>query len=167
MQSSGTIDKIDMEPQDHLTEADTCRLHVTPAIQAAGWEIAPHEIREQYFFTDGRIRVQGSSARRGERKKADYLLRYHRDFPLAIVEAKAINEAAGKGLGQAKDYAEILGLKFAYATNGTEIIEYDYLEGTEKTVPAYPTPEELWKRLKGKEHITDEAAKTLLTPSYH
>ena len=62
-------------------------------------------------------------------KRADYLLRYTRDFPLAVVEAKAAYKTAGDGLQQAKDYAEILGLKFAYATNGQEIIEFDYFTG--------------------------------------
>ena len=69
----------------------------------------------------------------GQQKRADYRLRYTRDFPIAIVEAKASYKTAGEGLQQAKDYAEILDLKFAYATNGKEIIEFDFLTGLERT----------------------------------
>ena len=59
------------------------------------------------------------------------MLRYTRDFGLAIVEAKASYKTAAERLQQAKDYAEILDLKFAYATNGAEIIEIDYFTGME------------------------------------
>lgn len=107
------------------TEADTCRTLVTPKIYAAGW--TDEQISEQKTFTDGRIIVVGNRIRRRKQKRADYLLRLTRDFPIAIVEAKAKYRTAGEGLQQAKDYAEILDLKFAYATNGHEIIEFDFL----------------------------------------
>ncbi len=87
---------------------------------------------EQRTFTDGRILVAGGRVRRGPQKRADYLLRYTRDFAIAVVEAKAEYRTPGAGLQQAKEYAEILGLKFAYATNGHGIIEFDYLTGTER-----------------------------------
>ena len=73
-------------------------------------------------------------------------LRYTRDLTLAVVEAKSIHRTLGDGLQQAKDYAEILGLKFAFATNGREIVEFDYLTGKERPVDRFPTPDELWKR---------------------
>ena len=78
----------------------------------------------------------------------DYLLRYTRDFPLAVVEAKASYKTAAEGMQQAKQYAEMLGLKFAYATNGQEIIEFDYVSGFEQAVAGYPTPAELWQRYR-------------------
>ena len=106
------------------TEADTCRKLVTPKIYAAGW--TDEQISEQKTFTDGRIIVVGNRIRRRKQKRADYLLRLTRDFPIAIVEAKAKYRTAGEGLQQAKDYAEILDLKFAYATNGHVIIEFDF-----------------------------------------
>jgi len=112
----------------------------------AGWETDPHSIAEQRFFTDGRIVVHGNQARRRKGKRADYLLRYTRDFTLAVVEAKPESEPAATGLQQAKDYAEILGLKFAYATNGLEIIEFDFLTGLERIIPSFPPPAELWSR---------------------
>src|SRR4051812_23777102 len=100
-----------------VTEADTCRKYVVPKLQAAGWENEPHSIAEQRTFTDGRIIPHGNSAKRRPGKRADYILRYTRDIPLAIVEAKSIYETPGRAMQQAKDYAEILNLKFAYATN--------------------------------------------------
>ena len=102
------------------TEADTCRKYVLPKLYAAGW--TDEQINEQHTFTDGRIVPTGNRIRRRKQKRADYRLRIARDFPIAIVEAKASYKTAGEGLQQAKDYATILDLKFAYATNGTETL---------------------------------------------
>jgi len=107
-------------------EADTCRTDVVPRLQAAGWDDEPHSIAEQRTITDGRIVPIGKGFIRRAPKRVDYLLRYTRDFPLAVVEAKAAYRSAFDGLQQAKQYAEMLGLKFAYATNGKEIVEFDY-----------------------------------------
>ncbi len=149
-----------------LNEADTCRVYVTPKIKESGWEHLPHSITEQCTFTDGRVEVRGSSVRRGAQKRADYLLRYNRDFPIAVVEAKPEDAAAGTGMQQAKEYAEILGLKFAYATNGHEILEFDYTSGQEKTLSAYPEPKELFSRLTHAQGLQYQCIDTLLSP-YH
>src|ERR1035438_9409839 len=109
------------------TEADTCRVYVLPKLYAAAW--TDDQIQEQHSFTDGRIIPGTKKIRRLKQKRADYRLRYTRDFPIAVVEAKASYKTAGEGLQQAKEYAEILGLKFAYATNGHSIIEHDFLTG--------------------------------------
>ena len=148
------------------TEADTCRKFVVPKLQAAGWDNDPHSIAEQRFFTDGRIVVRGIRAERRKGKRADYLLRYTRDFTLAVVEAKAEYKKAADGLQQAKDYAQILGLKFAYASNGGEIIEFDFITGIERSIKTFPTPADLWARHRGAEKLTDDtAAQRLLTPA--
>ena len=147
-----------------LTEADTCRTFVVPTLQAAGWDTPPHTINEQRTFTDGRIFFVGRTARRGRQKRADYLLRYRPDFPIAVVEAKARYKHAAEGLQQAKDYAEILGLKFAYATNGAEIIEFDYTTGVECRLSTFPEPDELWQRLRDAENLDDaDITEKLLT----
>src|ERR1700733_5832041 len=112
-------------------EADTCRRYVVPRLQAAGWEDEPHRINEQVTFTDGRIVVAGRRSRRRPGKRSDYILRYRPDLAIAVVEAKPTYATPSDGLQQAKDYAEILGFKFAYATNGHGIIEFDYLTGLE------------------------------------
>jgi len=150
-----------------LTEADTCRKFVVPKLQAAGWDNLPHAINEQRTFTDGRIVFVGGKARRGRQKRADYILRYSSDFPLAVVEAKSRYNHPAEGLQQAKEYAEILGLKFAYATNGAEIVEFDYTTGVERQITDFPTPAELWRRLRAAEGISDnDVAEKLLTPTY-
>lgn len=86
---------------------------------------------------------------------------------MAVVEAKAAYKTPGTGMQQAKDYAEILGLKFAYATNGEGIVEFDYLTGLERELDSFPTPEELWTRLRGGQGLDEETAERLLRPSHH
>ena len=147
-----------------LTEADTCRKYVLPKLCDAGWDDDPHSFTEQRTFTDGRIIVSRGKVRRGKQKRADYLLRYTRDFPIAIVEAKATYKKAGEGVQQAREYAEILGLKFAYASNGKEIIELDFVTGRETRIDSFPSPVELWARLKESEGIDDEQSDRLLSP---
>src|SRR5271156_708601 len=100
------------------TEADTCRKFVVPKLLAAGWDAEPHSIAEQRSITDGRIIPVGKGFIRKAPKRVDFLLRYTRDFSLAVVEAKASYLTATDGMQQAKLYSEMLGLKFAYATNG-------------------------------------------------
>ena len=109
-----------------LTEADTCRKFVVPLLQAAGWDDTPCAINEQRTFTDGRVLLVGKGTKRGKQKRADYILRLRADFAIAVVEAKSRCKSAADGMQQAKAYAEALGLKFAYATNGQEIIEFDH-----------------------------------------
>jgi len=104
------------------------------------------QIREQVSFTAGRIIVGGGKVRRGGRKRVDYLLSYLRDRPLAVVEAKSEYRLPSDGLQQAKDYAEMLDLKFAYSTNGPGIVEHDYTTGLDTPLDTYPSPDELWRR---------------------
>jgi type I restriction enzyme, R subunit len=149
-----------------MNEADTCRKYVAPKLLDAGWDSDPHSIAEQRSFTDGRIVVVGEKAHRRPRKRVDYLLRYTRDLPLAVVEAKANYRLPGDGLQQAKDYAEILGLKFAYSTNGHGIVEFDYTTGAESEIETFPTPDELWSRFRLAEKLTsDDTAGRLLIPA--
>jgi len=148
-----------------LNEADTCRRYVVPKLHAAGW--TEDQISEQKTFTDGRIVVAGTRVTRRPQKRADYLLRYSRDFTLAVVEAKAAYRNVTDGLQQAKEYADILGLKFAYATNGEGIVEHDFLTGRDNELESFPSPADLWNRLRGQEGISDEVATRLLTPYYH
>src|SRR6266566_1328802 len=147
------------------TEADTCRKFVVPKLQAAGWDNEPYSIAEQRTITDGRIVPVGKGFIRRAPKRVDYLLRYRRDFVLAVVEAKPEYKTATDGLQQAKQYAEMLDLKFAYASNGPDILEFDYFTGVEKALTGYPAPEELWRRYRaGKELKNDVEVDQLLTP---
>ena len=151
-----------------MNEADTCRKYVLPKLLAAGWDNDPHSFTEQRTFTDGRIVPAGSKVSRRPQKRADYLLRYTRDFMIAVIEAKPTDKSPSDGLQQAKDYAEILGLHFAYSTNGNGIVEFDYLTGQERELDSFPPPDELWSRQRAKQGLSDDAAASrLLTPSYH
>ncbi|WP_225707822.1 hypothetical protein [Bradyrhizobium cenepequi] len=114
-----------------------------PRLRAAGWDDAPPAINEQCTFTDGRVTFVGGRARRGRQKRADYILRFSADYPIAVVEAKASSKSAGNGQQQARDYAEILGLKFAFANNGADIVEFDFFTGSETLRADFPAPAEL------------------------
>jgi type I restriction enzyme R subunit len=152
----------------NCNEADTCRKLITPRLIKAGWDDEPHSFTEQKTFTDGRIIVVGDKPKRRPQKRADYLLRYARDFTMAVVEAKPKYRRPSDGISQAKEYAQILGLKFAYATNGEGIVEFDFTTGQEKEIDAFPSPGELWSRYCAAHKIEDESTKKrLLTPYYH
>ena len=148
-----------------LTEADTCRKYIVPLLQKAGWDTDPCSIAEQRSITDGRIIPVGQRFIRKPPKRTDYLLFYRRDFCLAVIEAKASYKSAHDAVQQSKLYAEMLGLMFAYATNGKEIIEIDYFTGLTSKLTAYPTPADLWKRYQAGRGIVDpKTAERLLTP---
>lgn len=144
------------------SEADTCRKEVLPKLYGSQW--TDDLILEQRTFTAGKIIVIGRKAKRKKAKRFDYLLRYSQNFPIAIIEAKRAYRTAAEGMQQAKDYAQILGLKFAYATNGKEILEFDFITGLEKKIETFPTPTELWNRLNSVETIKPEIQDTFLKP---
>jgi type I restriction enzyme R subunit len=148
-----------------ITEADTCRKYVLPKLHDAGW--TDEHIQQEKSFTDGQIKVLGTSTRRGSAKRADYLLRLAQNYPIAVVEAKAAYKNAGDGLQQAKQYASMLGLRFAFSTNGYSIIGYDDISCIEQEVDKFPSPEELWLRLKQEEQIPDDVEQKLLEPLFH
>ncbi len=155
-------DHIKITDQD--SEADTCRKEVLPKLYESQW--TDELILEQRTFTDGKIIVIGRKARRKKAKRFDYLLRYSQSFPIAIVEAKKKYKSAADGIQQAKDYAKTLGLKFAYSTNGADILEFDFITGLESKISKYPTPTELWNRLNKVEPIKREIQETLLKPFF-
>ena len=144
-------------------EADTCRKYVLPRLYRAGW--TDDQICEQRYFTDGRIVTLGRGHYRKPGKKVDYLLRYKPHFALAVVEAKASYKKPGDGLQQAMEYAEALGLKFAYSTNGKGVVEHDYHTGKQTTLDSIPSPDELWHRQRVATGLaTDKDAEDLLFP---
>lgn len=125
-----------------MNEAETRAEHVDPALEAAGWGVVEgSKILREHRITDGRIEGQGQ---RGKRDVADYVLVY-RNTKLAVIEAKAWNEALTKGVEQAKDYAGKLAIRFTYSTNGQGIYAIDMQTGKERDdLASYPTPDELW-----------------------
>ena len=155
------------EMDQAFNEADTCRKYVVPKLVNSNWDKTPYSFTEQRSFTDGRIIPLGGRMTRGQRKRADYLLRYTHDFNIAVVEAKANLKLPADGLQQAKEYAEILDLKFAYATNGKGIVEFDYFTGKITELESFPTPDDLWYRYAAGMKITTDKKPEYLTPYDH
>lgn len=124
-----------------MNEAETRAEHIDPALKVAGWGVVEgSKILREHRITAGRIEGHG---RRGKADIADYVLVY-RNTKLAVVEAKAWDEALTEGVGQAKDYAAKLALRFTYSTNGRGIYAIDMEAGKEGEIATYPTPDELW-----------------------
>ena len=151
-----------------LSERDICSRYITPAIRdAAGWQVL--QIFEE--FTLGKIHVRGKSVGRGSKKRADYILFYQRNLPLAVIEAKDNTHEIGAGMQQALDYAETLDIPFAYSSNGDGFVEHDRtsLYGPQERVLGlneFPSPEELWKRYTASKQITPEQERIIKQP-YH
>lgn len=128
-----------------MNESDT-RLHkIDPQLKAAGWGVLDgSRITTEYTFTKGKI----SQTQKGKPKRADYVLIY-KGVKLAIVEAKSDELSYAEGVDQAKQYADMLSIRFTYATNGNQIWEMDRKTMEEHFIAAYPSPEELWARTYG------------------
>ena len=156
-----------------LTEADIRSKFITPALIGAKgekWNLMT-QIREEAYFTKGRVIVRGKTVQRGEAKKADYILSYKPNIPIAVVEAKDNNHSVGAGMAQALEYAEILDLPFAYSSNGDAFLEHDrtVTNGTvtrEIPLDQFPTPEELWIRYRGAKGFNDDQEK-VTTQDYY
>ena len=136
-----------------LTETDIRTKFITPAIVGENgqkWNCQT-QLREEVYFTKGRVLVRGKQVKRGAAKKADYVLYYKPNQPIAVVEAKDNTHAVGAGMQQALEYAEILDLPFAYSSNGDGFLEHDRTgKGVtverELSLDQFPTPDELWAR---------------------
>jgi type I restriction enzyme R subunit len=136
-----------------LTETDIRTKFITPALVGANgekWNLMT-QIREEAYFTKGRVIVRGKTVHRGEAKKADYILSYKPNLPIAVIEAKDNKHSVGAGMPQALEYAEILDIPFAYSSNGDAFLEHDrtVTSGTvtrEIPLDQFPTPTELWTR---------------------
>lgn len=149
-----------------LSEEDIKVRYITPAVEKAGWD--KQQIRYEYTFTAGRIILRGNVTSRGKKKRADYLLFYKPNFPLAIIEAKNNNHSMGAGLQQAIDYADILDVKFVYASNGDGFVEQDLITGNIRNLllKEFPTPDELYQRYVHEMNLSETGEKALLEPYY-
>ena len=150
-----------------LSEEDIKARYITPAVEGAGWD--KKQIRYEYAFTAGRIILRGNVTARGKQKRADYLLFYKPNFPLAIIEAKDNNHPVGAGLQQAIEYANALDIKYVYASNGDGFVEQNLITGAvrELSLEEFPSPEELYQRYMQDMHITETGEKALLEPYYY
>lgn len=155
--------------KSQLSERDICTKYITPAVEGAGWDVK-RQVREEYTFTAGRIIERGALKKRGEKKRADYVLFYRPNVPLAIIEAKDNNHSVGAGMQQGLAYAEALDIPFVYSSNGDGFLEHDRT-GTgpverELELDAFPSPEELWQRYRDWKGLSDEQEEVVLQEYY-
>ena len=125
-----------------MTEEDIKLNYITPAILAKGWK-DKITMETKVQFTDGKINLRGNLVSRESPKKADYILFLNKNYPIAVVEAKDNNHSVSFGMQQAKMYAQMLDVPFAYSSNGDAFQEFDFLTGIEKeiAIDSFPSPE--------------------------
>lgn len=150
-----------------MNESDTRLKLIDPALKRS-WDFK-RQIFTEYYFTDGEIVVRGHMTVRKKPKKADYLLMYAPEIPLAIVEAKDTQHTLGAGLQQAMEYAASLDVPFAYSTNGKGFVEHDFTTGHERTLTMdeFPTPEELWRRSCAAKGLDTPYGQEIVTAPYY
>jgi type I restriction enzyme R subunit len=149
-----------------LSERDICSKFISPALRDAGWDDFS-QIREEVAFTRGRIIVRGKLVTRGQAKRADYILYYRPNIPLAVIEAKDNTHSVGAGMQQALEYAEALGVPFIFSSNGDGFVFHDRIgtsgaRETELALDAFPSPASLWARYRASKGISDEAEQIVL-----
>lgn len=160
-----------MTDKKNLSERDICTKYITPAITTAGWDLHS-QIREEVSFTKGRVIVRGKLHARGEQKRADYILYYKSNIPVAVIEAKENGHSVGSGMQQALNYAETLGVPFVFSSNGDAFLMHDRTGLADKVerelaLDAFPSPTELWQRYcQWKGLVTKEARHTVEMPYY-
>ncbi|WCC46002.1 EcoAI/FtnUII family type I restriction enzme subunit R [Tenacibaculum finnmarkense] len=155
----------------NLSERDICTKFINPAIEKVGWNMRT-QVREEVSFTDGRIIVQGKLYTRGKSKRADYILYYKPNIPIAIIEAKDNKKAVGHGMQQALEYSEILQIPFVFTSNGDSFVFHDKTntDGTlekELTLDNFPSPETLWNKYLKYKNIDTPKSKEIVEKDYY
>jgi type I restriction enzyme R subunit len=149
-----------------LTERDICTKFILPAIKRAGWD-EMLQVREEVYFTKGRIIVRGKLVTRGKAKKADFVLYYKPNIPIALIEAKDNNHSIGDGMQQGLDYAATLDIPFVFASNGDGFVFHDRT-GQSATIETnlgldgFPSPTDLWTRYLAWKGLDSEAERIVL-----
>ena len=159
-----------MTSKKELSERDICSKYISPALEKAGWDMLT-QIREEVSFTDGRIYVKGNLTTRGKRKRADYILYYKPNIPIAIIEAKDNKHSVNDGIQQGLDYARILDIPTVYSSNGDAFYEHDRTcsDGNiekELSLDNFPSPQELWQRYKKYKGIQTEEQERISSQDY-
>jgi type I restriction enzyme R subunit len=154
-----------------LSERDICTKFITPAIEKSGWDRQTHFL-EEVSFTDGKIYVRGKLTGRGERKRADYILYYKPNIPIAIIEAKDNNHSVGAGMQQALKYAQILDITCVFSSNGDGFLYHDRTATggnieVEYSLNNFPSPEQLWEKYKIYKGITTPEAEKIAAQDYY
>jgi type I restriction enzyme, R subunit len=149
-----------------LSERDICTKFITPAVKRAGWDEFT-QIREEVSFTKGRIIVRGKLVTRGKAKRADYVLYYKNNIPIALIEAKDNTHSVGDGMQQGLEYAETLNIPFVFSSNGDGFVFHDRTGGSAEKeadlgLDAFPSPTNLWVRYAAWKGLTSEAEQLVL-----
>jgi type I restriction enzyme, R subunit len=134
--------------KQQLSERDICTKYITPALERSGWDILM-QIREEFSLTDGRILVRGKLHTRAKNKRADYVLFYKPNLPIAIIEAKDNTYAVGDGMQQGLGYGKLLQVPFVFSSNGDGFLFHnkiatDGIIEREIGLNEFPSPETLW-----------------------
>ncbi len=150
-----------------MTEEEVKLNYITPAIENAGWERSL--IRMEYPITPGKIVVRGKSAVRMSKQRADYLLFYKENLPLAIVEAKDDSHIVGDGMLQAQQYAEKLDIRFVFTSNGDGFLFFDMKTGEQKklSLDEFPSPQALYDAQYGEQISQSKDLETILNTPYY
>ncbi len=150
-----------------MTEEEVKLNYITPAIEKAGWE--RKLIRMEYPITAGKIVVRGDKAFRLTKKRADYLLFYKENMPLAIVEAKDDSHNIGDGMFQAQEYATKLDVRFVFTSNGDGFLFYDMKTGEQKTLELdeFPSPQTLYDLQYGEQIQATQDLETIINTPYY
>jgi len=154
-----------------LSERDICTKFITPAVEKSGWNTHT-QLLEEVSFTDGKIYVRGKLTARGTQKRADYILYYKPNIPIAIIEAKDNKHSVRAGIQQALDYARILDIPCVFSSNGDGFLFHDRTatDGnieTELDIDSFPTPEQLWERYKKYKGITTPESEKIAAQDYY
>ena len=159
-----------MTSKKSLSERDICTKFITPALEQAGWDLQK-QVREEVSFTDGRIYVKGNLSVRGKRKRADYILYYKPNIPVAVIEAKDNTHSVMAGIQQGLDYATILDIPMVFSSNGDGFYEHDRTASSgnverEINLHEFPSPEQLWLRYKQYKGIQTPEAEQISSQEY-
>lgn len=154
-----------------LSERDICTKFITPAVEKSGWN-KHTQLLEEVSFTDGKIYVRGKLTARGTQKRADYILYYKPNIPIAIIEAKDNKHSVRAGIQQALDYAKILDIPCVFSSNGDGFLFHDRTATddnieTELDIDSFPTPEQLWERYKKYKGITTPESEKIVAQDYY
>src|SRR5512136_1715468 len=149
-----------------LSERDICTKFITPAVKGAGWDLLS-QVREEVAFTKGRIIVRGKLVTRGKAKRADYILYYKPNIPIALIEAKDNQHCVGDGIQQGLEYAASLDIPFVFSSNGDAFLFHDrsgqsgQME-TELSLDAFPAPDNLWAKYRAWKGLVPEQEEVFL-----
>ena len=159
-----------MMDKKQFSERDICSKFITPALVQAGWNLQT-QIREEVTFTAGRIIVRGRLHSRGKQRRADYLLSYQQNQPIAVIEAKDNSHSLGDGMQQALAYSDALDVPFVFSSNGDGFLFHDRTglgPATETiySLDEFPSPETLWERYCQYKGIAGPARPVVEQPYY-